>query len=163
MDFTHSLYEFPWIFTDLLAFYQPHDKLFSGYTFFFRNPKLRPYCNVDSVKFLFLPKMGLLGCQASTEKNSSIFLKYPMYLSILVRVIFLCFNEIVERRHGEPIKFLFLPKMGLLGSQASTEKKKLVMNYELLLRAVFSCFQILYLVCLGLLFRFSQYPFGCKF
>ena len=26
-------------------------------------------------------------------------------------------NEIVERRHGEPIKFLFLPKMGLLGSQ----------------------------------------------
>ena len=33
-------------------------------------------------------------------------------------------KEIVERRHGEPIKFLFLPtKMGLLGSQASTEKK----------------------------------------
>ena len=27
-------------------------------------------------------------------------------------------KEIVERRHGEPIKFLFLPKMGLLGSQA---------------------------------------------
>ena len=32
-------------------------------------------------------------------------------------------KEIVERRHGEPIKFLFLPKMGLLGSQACTEKK----------------------------------------
>ena len=32
-------------------------------------------------------------------------------------------KEIVERRHGETIKFLFLPKMGLLGSQASTEKK----------------------------------------
>ena len=32
-------------------------------------------------------------------------------------------KEIVERRHGEPIKFLFLPKMGLLGSQASTENK----------------------------------------
>ena len=32
-------------------------------------------------------------------------------------------KKIVERRHGEPIKFLFLPKMGLLGSQASTEKK----------------------------------------
>ena len=31
-------------------------------------------------------------------------------------------KEIVERRHGEPIKFLFLPKMGLLGSQASNEK-----------------------------------------
>ena len=29
-------------------------------------------------------------------------------------------KEIVERRHGEPIKFPFLPKMGLLGSQAST-------------------------------------------
>ena len=49
-------------------------------------------------------------------------------------------KEIVERRHREPIKFLFLPKMGLLGSQASTEKKKLVVNYEQLLRAVFSCF-----------------------
>ena len=44
-------------------------------------------------------------------------------------------KEIVERRHGEPIKFLFLPKMGLLGSQASTEKK-MVVNSEKLLRAV---------------------------
>ena len=32
-------------------------------------------------------------------------------------------QEIVERRHREPIKFLFLPKMGLLGSQACNEKK----------------------------------------
>ena len=48
-------------------------------------------------------------------------------------------KEIVERRHGEPTKFLCLPKMGLLGSQASTEKK-LVLNYEQLFRAVFSCF-----------------------
>ena len=32
-------------------------------------------------------------------------------------------KEIVERRNGEPIKFLFLPKMGLLGSQACTEKQ----------------------------------------
>ena len=31
-------------------------------------------------------------------------------------------KEIVERRHGEPIKVLFLPKMGLLGSQAGNEK-----------------------------------------
>jgi hypothetical protein len=31
-------------------------------------------------------------------------------------------KEIVERRHGEPIKFLFLPKTGLLGSQAGNEK-----------------------------------------
>ena len=38
-------------------------------------------------------------------------------------------KEIVERRHREPIKFLFMPKMGLLGSQASTEKK-LVVNSE---------------------------------
>ena len=28
-----------------------------------------------------------------------------------------------REEHGEPIKFLSLPKMGLLGSQASTEKK----------------------------------------
>jgi hypothetical protein len=32
-------------------------------------------------------------------------------------------KDIVERRHGEPIKFLFLPKMGLLGSQAGNKKK----------------------------------------
>jgi hypothetical protein len=31
-------------------------------------------------------------------------------------------KEIVERRHGEPIKFIFLPKMGLLSSQAGNEK-----------------------------------------
>jgi hypothetical protein len=31
-------------------------------------------------------------------------------------------KEIVERRHGEPIIFIFLPKMGLLGSQAGNEK-----------------------------------------
>ena len=58
-----------------------------------------------------------------------------------VFVLFLWFGgkEIVERRHGEPIKFLFLPKMGLLGSQACTEKKSVV-NSEQLFRAVFSCF-----------------------
>ena len=39
-------------------------------------------------------------------------------------------KEIVERRHGEPIKFLFLPKIGLLGSQAGNEKKMLVVNYQ---------------------------------
>jgi hypothetical protein len=49
-------------------------------------------------------------------------------------------KDIVERRHREPKKFLFLPKMGLLGSQAGNEKKMLVVNYEQLLRAVFSCF-----------------------
>jgi hypothetical protein len=31
-------------------------------------------------------------------------------------------KEIVERKHGEPIRFLILPKMGLLGSQAGNEK-----------------------------------------
>jgi hypothetical protein len=53
---------------------------------------------------------------------------------------FLYIKETVERRHGEPIKFLFLPKMGLLGSQAGIEKKMLVVNYEQFLRTVFSCF-----------------------
>ena len=37
-------------------------------------------------------------------------------------------KEIVERRHGGSIKFLFLPKMGLLGSHASNEKH---FGYEL--------------------------------
>jgi hypothetical protein len=32
-------------------------------------------------------------------------------------------KEYIERRHGEPFNFLFLPKMGLLGSQAVLEKK----------------------------------------
>ena len=32
-------------------------------------------------------------------------------------------KEYIERRHGEPFKFLFLPKMGLLGSQAVLEKQ----------------------------------------
>ena len=41
-------------------------------------------------------------------------------------------KDIVERTHGEPIKF----KMGFLGIKVSSEKK-LVMNYEVLLRAVF--------------------------
>ena len=31
-------------------------------------------------------------------------------------------KEYIERRHGESFEFLFLPKMGLLGSQASTRK-----------------------------------------
>ena len=35
----------------------------------------------------------------------------------------------VERSHREPTKFLFMPKMGLLGSQASTEKTNII--YEL--------------------------------
>ena len=32
-------------------------------------------------------------------------------------------KDYIERRHGEPSKFLFLPRMGLLGSQASMWKK----------------------------------------
>ena len=32
-------------------------------------------------------------------------------------------KEYIERRHGEHFKFLFLPKMGVLGSQAVLEKK----------------------------------------
>ena len=49
-------------------------------------------------------------------------------------------KEVAEGRRGESIKFLFLPKMGLVDRQASTEKK-MVVNYEQLLRAVFSCFR----------------------
>ena len=36
-------------------------------------------------------------------------------------------KEIVERRHGELIKFL--PKVGLLGSQATNEKKFVFILY----------------------------------
>ena len=57
--------------------------------------------------------------------------------NVLIKV---CVKEIVERRHRETIRFLFLPKIGLLRNQASNEKKTLVMNYGLLLRTVFSCF-----------------------
>ena len=32
-------------------------------------------------------------------------------------------KEYIKRRHGEPFKFLFLPKMDLLGRQAVLEKK----------------------------------------
>ena len=49
-------------------------------------------------------------------------------------------KEYVERRHGECFKFLFLPKSGLLGSQASTRKENPIMNYELLVSSVFSTF-----------------------
>ena len=42
------------------------------------------------------------------------FKKYVMVNTIFVWLI-VEGKEIVERRHGEPIKFLFLPKMGLLG------------------------------------------------
>ena len=31
-------------------------------------------------------------------------------------------KEYIKRRHGEPFKFLFLPKMGLIGRQVSTRK-----------------------------------------
>ena len=45
-------------------------------------------------------------------------------------------KEIVERRHREPIKVLFLHKM----ATKPVMKITLVMNFEVLLRAVFSCF-----------------------
>ena len=46
-------------------------------------------------------------------------------------------KEYIKRRHGEPFKFLFLAKMGLLGRQAVLEKKS---NYEQLFSSVFSTF-----------------------
>ena len=78
-------------------------------------------------------------------------------------------KEIVERRQGEPIIFLFLPKMGLLGSQASTEKK-LVVNYDQLLKAVFSWFheqefnflKLLKIKVLRKLKNFGKFFFGLK-
>ena len=33
-------------------------------------------------------------------------------------------KDYVKRRHGEPNKFIFLSKMGFLGSQARNEKKE---------------------------------------
>ena len=67
------------------------------------------------------------------------------FLPQIFKLMFIGFchlhKEIVEKRHGEPIKFLFLPKMGLFGSHArAVLEKKLVMNYELLLRTVFLSF-----------------------
>jgi hypothetical protein len=44
--------------------------------------------------------------------------------------------------------------MGLLGSQACNEKKMLVVNYEQLLRAVFSCFH-------GQKLNFSNFLLHC--
>ena len=52
--------------------------------------------------------------------NFSIVVKQGVHIQFTLLVIHP--KEIVERRHGEPIKFLFLPKMGLLGSQAGNEK-----------------------------------------
>jgi hypothetical protein len=50
-----------------------------------------------------------------------------MYILVSVALIYNHLSvhnkEYIERRHGEPFKFLFLPKMGLLGSQAVIEKK----------------------------------------
>ena len=59
--------------------------------------------------------------------------------SISKGILTLVQGDCREETRCEPIKFLFLPKMGLLGSQVCTEKK-LVLNSEQLFRAVFSCF-----------------------
>ena len=53
-----------------------------------------------------------------TYTNEEFFYKIKKHRNICV----LC-KEIIKRRHGEPIKFLFPPEMGLLDSQASNEKK----------------------------------------
>jgi hypothetical protein len=47
---------------------------------------------------------------------------FPKFFTASIIYIYIVIKEIVERRHGEPIKFIFLPKMGLLGSQAGNEK-----------------------------------------
>ena len=48
-------------------------------------------------------------------------------------------KEYIEGRRVEPFEFLLKPKMGLLGSQAST-KKSPILNYEQLFSSVFSTF-----------------------
>ena len=53
------------------------------------------------------------------HSNNLAVLDYPFLLKIQNCT---SSKEIVERRHGETIKFLFLPKMGLLGSLAGNEK-----------------------------------------
>ena len=64
---------------------------------------------MDKMRWVGGPKQNLLYVLSVSENEVSTVLQE--YL-----------KEIVERRHGEPIKFLFLPKMGLLGSQAVNEK-----------------------------------------
>jgi hypothetical protein len=75
-----------------------------------------------------------LGFVPSLLKKHSHFTHYPILMLNELLVIVIDYKdsplqivknsrkikEIVERRHGEPIKFL--PKMGLLGSQAGNEK-----------------------------------------
>jgi hypothetical protein len=65
-------------------------------------------------------------------------------MEVIVILIFEKFavivKEIVERRHGDPIKFLFLPKMGLLGSQASNEKKNAGCELRATFEGCFLCF-----------------------
>ena len=52
-------------------------------------------------------------------------------------------KEYVEKRQGQPNEFLFLPKMGLFGSQAGNEKKT-IMNYELLFKPEVPALGLLY-------------------
>ena len=57
----------------------------------------------------WLPSLGSYG----TLSNLTVKKEGKISLWFLIK-------EYIERRHGEPFKFLFLPKMGLLGSQTST-------------------------------------------
>ena len=68
------------------------------------------------------------------EKSHKKIFCMKVQISRKLRLQSLTSKEIVERRHGEPIKFLFLPKLGLLGSHA------LVMDYELILEGCFFMF-----------------------
>jgi hypothetical protein len=54
-------------------------------------------------------------------KSKAIHLFFWVASSLSILCPIMQIKEIVERRHGEPIKFLFLSKMGLLGSQAGNE------------------------------------------
>ena len=86
--------------------------------------------------YLSFPIEGLFSCKEGSLPSVLPVNSIPPFF----RCFFLGFTKkMVEMRNGEPIKFLFLPvlpKMFLLGSQAST-KKKMIMNHELLLKAFF--------------------------
>ena len=65
-----------------------------------------------------LPQKSLLRRLPCCKENFSFLGNYCYQCNLLRGIV----KQIVEKRHGEPIKFLFLPKMGLLGNQVGNEK-----------------------------------------
>ena len=66
-----------------------------------------------------------MGEVSVSQVNIVVVTYYPTHKLINVspqNMYLLFIKEIVQSRHGQPIKFLFLPKMGLLGSQVGNGK-----------------------------------------